>query len=59
MKKIKLENRSQVSTEYLVLLSVLGILTVLVSALAFNIIKIKEVAKIKNNIYSKALLKMI
>ena len=58
MKIKKLGNKAQVSTEYLVILSILGVLTVIVSALAFNIIKLKEIEKIKNQKYAEALLNM-
>lgn len=54
-----LGNKAQVSTEYLVILSIIGILVVVATAFAFNIIKIRDVAKIENNLYKRALLKMI
>lgn len=55
----KLGNKAQVSTEYLIILSILAVLTVIVTAFAFNIIKLKDVTKIKNNLYKNSLLKMI
>jgi|GEM_PF-3518801 len=55
----KLGNKAQVSTEYLIILSILAVLTVIVTAFAFSIIKLKDVTKIKNNLYRNSLLKMI
>lgn len=55
----KLGNKAQVSTEYLIILSILAVLTVIVTAFAFSIIKLKDVTKIKNNLYKNSLLKMI
>ncbi len=54
-----LGNKAQVSTEYLVMLAVIGILVVVATAFAFNIIKIRDITKIENKLYKQALLKMI
>ena len=54
-----LGNKAQVSTEYLIILSILAVLTVIVTAFAFNVLKLKDITKIKNDLYKDSLLKMI
>ncbi len=44
--------------EYLIILAILSVLTVVATALAFNVMKMKDSTKLKNELYKKALLKM-
>ena len=54
-----MNNRAQISTEYLIILAVFTIFTAVVTALAFNFIKMRETIEFRNNTYKKSLFKML
>ena len=54
-----MDNRAQVSTEYLVIIAVLTVITVIVAAFVLNFAKMSISNKLKNEVYKDALLKMI
>ena len=54
-----MNNRAQISTEYLIILAAFTIFTAVVTALAFNFIKMRDTIEFRSDVYKTSLLEML